>query len=152
MAKKTKTLIERLQEVMRWELAGCIQYLHHATVLTGPQRLPYADFFLEGSKEARDHAELVATKLTALGGMPVTDPQAITTATSLEEMLLAALSLEQRALAAWESALEVAASANPGTQFWIEEMIAHEQEHVDELLKLTGGVSVAIKESKRKAG
>ena len=49
----TTELISRLQTVMKWELAGTIQYLHHAAMLMGVERLPYCEFFKEGSEEAR---------------------------------------------------------------------------------------------------
>ena len=150
----TTELISRLQTVMKWELAGTIQYLHHSAMLMGVERLPYTEFFKEGSEEAREHAELVATKIPALGGMPAAEPAQIRLGSTLEETLLAALALEVDALAAWEAALEVADSANLGTQFWIEEMIAHEQEHVDELRKLTGKISIAgaAKDASSQAG
>lgn len=138
-----KTLIERLNVVMSWELAGCIQYLHHATVLRGMHRATYVPFFEEGSREARDHAQAVADRIVAMGGMPTVEPAQIRTATSVEQMLEAALALEVDALEAWESAYELSGLANPGTQFWAEEMIAHEQEHVDELRKITGKVQIS---------
>lgn len=130
-------LIARLNTVLSWELAGVIQYLHHSVMVSGPMRLSYAEFFHDGSKEARTHAEAVANKITALGGVPTVEPATIRQATTLDDMLGAALALERDALAAWEAALEVAGEANQGTQFWIEEFVAHEQEHVDELVKLT---------------
>ena len=139
----TQELINRLNAVLSWELAGSVQYLHHNAMLLGPERLSYADFFHEGSEEARDHAEAVAQKIRVLGGVPTVELATIRTASTLVDMFEAALSLERAALAAWEHALEVAGEVNQGTQFWIEEMVAHEQEHVDELVKLTGGVDTS---------
>lgn len=138
-----KELIDRMNVVLSWELAGVVQYLHHNAMLMGPERHSHADFFHEGSEEARDHAEAVASKIRVLGGVPTVEPATIRTASTLEDMLLAALSLERAALAAWEHALEVAETANKGTMFWMEEMVAHEQEHVDELVKLTRGIEVS---------
>lgn len=137
------TLIERLNKVMAWELAGTIQYLHHMTMVTGLWRVPYVEFFEEGSKEAREHAQLVADRIVALGGVPTVEPERVRVEMTLPKMLEAALALEEDALAAWESAYELAALANPGTQFWIEEMISHEQEHVDELKKILSGLKSA---------
>lgn len=134
------TLIQQLNTILSWELAGTIQYLHHHAMLMGPERESFAEFFHDGSKEARSHAELVANKITVLGGVPTVEPARIEQATTLDEMLHAALRLEQSALAAWEAAHPHGGAANMGTTFWLEEMIAHEQEHVDALMKLTGGV------------
>lgn len=134
-------LIKRLNNVLAWELAGVIQYLQHSVMVTGPERETFREFFHEGSEEARDHAELVANKIAVLGGVPTVEPARIRQAAELDGMLEATLKLEVDALAAWESALEVADQANLGTQFWIEEHVAEEQEHVDEMRKLTGKVS-----------
>ena len=73
----TNELISRLQTVMKWELAGTIQYLHHSAMLMGVERMPYCEFFKEGSEEAREHAELVAGRIAALGGMPAAEPAQI---------------------------------------------------------------------------
>ena len=139
-----QTLIDRLNAVLSWELAGTIQYLHHHAMLLGPDRESFGEFFHDGSKEARSHAEAVANKITVLGGVPTVEPATIEQATTLEQMLHAALRLERAALQAWESAHAAGSAANMGTTFWIEEMIAHEQEHVDYLVKLTGGVKRVV--------
>lgn len=139
-----KQFIDRLNTVLSWELAGVIQYLHHSTMITGPWRQSMQGFFHEGSEEAREHAEAVANKIVSLGGVPTVEPATIRPASTLEGMLDAALQLEKDALAAWLHAHEIAESSNPGTVFWMEEFIAHEQEHVDNLLKLTKDVQPTI--------
>lgn len=134
-------LIARLNTVLSWEIAGAIQYLHGGAMLTGKWRGVYAEFFQDGSKEARGHAEQVAEKIVALGGIPTVEPARIIQATDVDALLEAALELEEAALAAWEAALEIGDAVNIGTGLWIEEMVSHEQEHVDELRKLTGRIS-----------
>ncbi len=140
--------LERLNTVLSWELAGTIQYLHHSTMVTGPWREPMMKFFQEGSEEAREHAQAVANKIVALGGIPTVEPATIRPAASMEAMLEAALQLEKDALAGWLHAYELAEHSNPGTAFWMEEFIAHEQEHVDHLMKLTKEVSPSMGASK----
>lgn len=129
--------VERLNEALSWELAGIVQYMHHATMLTGPDRAHFEDFFLEGSREARQHAETVSNKIVVFGGVPTVEPERIRRATEVEDMFEAALALEEDALDAWDEALEAADVANKGTRFWLEDHISEEQEHVDELRTLT---------------
>lgn len=138
---KNAELIARLNDVLSWELAGIIQNLNHSMMVTGIQRLEYAEFFSENSKENRDHAALVGNRIASLGGVPTVEPATIIQAVSLDNMLEAALSLEKNAMAAWEAALAASGSAPAGYKFWIEEMIGEEQLHIDELLLLTGKVS-----------
>jgi bacterioferritin len=139
-------LIARLNKALSWELAGIIQYMQHSVMVTGPQRETFRNFFHEGSEEAHEHAEAVGNKIAALGGVPTVEPAQIRQAADLDGMLEAVLALEEAALAAWEEALEVAHEVNQGTAFWIEEHVAEEQEHVDEMRKLTGKVSFAKSE------
>lgn len=139
-------LIKRLNEAMAWELAGVIQYLQHAVMLTGPERESFHKFFHEGSEEAREHAEVIGEKIAVLGGVPTVEPALIRQAADLNGMLEASLALEEDALKAWEATLEVADAANLGTVFWIEEHITEEQQHVDHLRKLTQKVKFAAKD------
>jgi bacterioferritin len=140
---RRQELIARLNTVLSWELAGIIQYLTSASLVTGPLRPVYQELFHDGSKEARDHAEAVSERIVALGGVPKVEPAQIRQATDLDTMLRHALALEEAALAAWESALEYGDAVNKGTQLWIEEFVAEEQEHVDNLRKIIGGSAAA---------
>ena len=65
MSDKNAEVINRFNKILSWELAGTIQYLHHHAMVSGLWREIYADFFADGSKEARKHAELVANKIVA---------------------------------------------------------------------------------------
>lgn len=140
------TLIERLNTVLSWELAGIIQNLNHSMMITGKSRLEFQEFFADNSKENRDHAEEVGNRIAALGGVPTVEPAAVTQAADLDSMLEAALKLEEAAFEAWNAALEEADAAGPGVRFWIEDMISEEQEHIDELRKLTGKVSFSAEQ------
>ena len=148
-------LIKRLNTAMAWELAGVIQYMQAAVMVTGHARETFYDFFHESSEEARDHAEIVGQKIAVLGGVPTVEPATIRQAADIDGMLEAALELEKDALKAWEDAHAVADAANAGTVFWIEEHVAEEQEHVDHLRKLTQKVKFAssdIKKASNKSG
>ena len=138
-----QAFINALNEVLSWELAGIIQYLQHSVMVTGPERETFREFFEDGSKEARLHAQIVGNRIAALGGVPTVEPAKIRQAADLGGMLDATLALEQDALAAWERAHSVASESDvaKGYVFWIEEHVAEEQEHVDEMRKLTKTVS-----------
>ena len=136
------TFIARMNDVLSWELAGIIQNLNHAMMITGVHRMEYGEFFSENSKENRDHAELIGARITAYGGVPTVEPATIRQAVTLEEMLDAALALEKSAMAAWQAAFDASEGvANFGTRVWLEDMISEEQEHIDDLMKLTGKTS-----------
>ena len=136
-------LIDALNTALAWELAGVIQYMQAAVMVTGHARETFHGFFHESSEEARDHAEAVGEKIAVLGGIPTVEPAMIRQAADIDGMLENALALEEDALKAWEDAHKVADAANAGTVFWIEEHVAEEQQHVDHLRKLTQKVKFA---------
>lgn len=140
MANHTE-LIARMNDILSWELAGIIQNLNHSMMVTGVHRMEYAEFFSANSKENRDHAELLGNRIAALGGVPTVEPAQIRQAVSLEDMLEAALALEIAAMEAWQGALAAADKAPMGLRIWLEDMIAEEQEHIDDLRMVTGKVS-----------
>jgi bacterioferritin len=74
-------------------------------------------------------------KIVSLGGVPTVEPAMILQSTDLVEMLRQNLELERAALAAYMTAWEFCDDYKP-TQFWLEERIAEEQLHVEELEKL----------------
>jgi len=136
--------LEQMNEALAWELAGIIQYNQHSVMLTGPEMIPYKDFFHEVSEEARDHAEKAGDKIVAFDGVPTVEPERIRQATDLGGMLEAALALELDALEAWSEALAIARECddvNEGTEYWLEDHVSEEQEHVDEMRRLTNEVS-----------
>lgn len=132
-----QALIEALNEVQAWELTGVIQYMQHGLLVMGPLRLPYRKFFMEMSGEAHQHATQVGDKIVALGGIPSIEPKIVRQATRLEEMLRLDIELEKAALAAYLNARKVAEELGLYPQvFWLEEHIAEEQVHVEDLEKL----------------
>ncbi|HKX31438.1 MAG TPA: ferritin-like domain-containing protein [Blastocatellia bacterium] len=129
-------VIELLNQALSLEYAAVVQYNQHRFLLTGKDRLVYADFFTDASKEAHGHVTNLGDKIVALGGVPTVEPGVIRQATSLTEMLKQDLELEREALTAYMKAWE-AAESNRGLRFWLEDIIRSEQLHVDELEKLT---------------
>ncbi|KIG18608.1 bacterioferritin [Enhygromyxa salina] len=143
MTADMEEFLDRLDNAMAWELAGALQYMQHAVLVTGIHRDYLRHFFHESSELARDHAEHTGDKIAAFGRVPGMTPQKIRQETEPAAMLTAALALEMDMLAAWERVHEVAGVSNKGTLFWVEQQIAEEQAHVDELRKMTQQVKFA---------
>lgn len=130
-------LIENLNGALSLELAGIIQYSQHSYLVTGIEREIYKSFFREQAAEAKEHAETLGDKIVALGGIPTVEPAMIRQSTELKEMLAQDLELEREALAVYLVAWKSCGEEDVPTQFWLEERIAEEQLHVEELEKLT---------------
>ncbi len=130
-------LIENLNQALSLELAGVIQYSQHSYLITGIEREVFRDFFREQAAEAQEHAQTVGDKVVALGGLPTVEPAMIRQSTVLKEMLMQNLKLEREAIAAYMTAWTSCGEDDLPTKFWLEERIAEEQLHVEELEKLT---------------
>lgn len=154
MSKDYTQLIEKLNEVLSWELAGIVQNMNNASMITGVARAEFVGMFNANSRENHDHAQELSERIAALGGIPTVEAAKITQATSLEDMLEAALTLEINAMKAWQAALEASDVAPEGIAFWLEDMISEEQEHIDEFRMLTGKVEFSAKalDKQSKAG
>ncbi|MGH9941002.1 MAG: ferritin-like domain-containing protein [Pyrinomonadaceae bacterium] len=130
-------LIESLNRALSLELAGIIQYMQHSFLVTGVEREVYRGFFRDQSEEAQDHAKMLGDKVVALGGVPTVEPAMIRQSTDLAEMLRQDLELEREAMKVYNEAWEACTDAERATRFLLEERIAQEQLHIDELEKLT---------------
>ncbi len=138
-------LLENLNSALSLELAGVIQYSQHSYLVTGTDREVFKEFFRDQAEEAQEHAETLGDKIVALGGVPTVEPAMIRQSVELKEMLKQDLELEREAMAAYMAAWSSCGEDDLPQKFWLEERIADEQLHIEELEKLTS-------ERKAKAG
>ena len=130
-------LVDNLNRALSLELAAVIQYMQHSFLVTGIEREVYRSFFRDQSEESHDHAKTLGDKVVALGGVPTVEPGMIRQATDLAEMLKQDLALESEAMEAYMAAWESCKESYRPTRFMLEERIAQEQIHIEELEKLT---------------
>ncbi len=130
-------LIDNLNRALALELSGVIQYTQHSFLVTGPEREVYCDFFRDQAEEAQEHVNMLGDKLVALGGFPTVEPAIIRQSTDLKEMLKQNLELEREAMDAYKAAWASCGEEDLPTKFMLEEQIASEQLHIEELEKLT---------------
>jgi bacterioferritin len=133
----TKTLIDHLNEDLAGELQAIIQYLQHAYLVKGLNRLPIHDF-LEGiAKDEMKHAEMLAERIVAMGGVPTVKPRPIVQPATIEEMLQANLEAERGALRDYAAHRNEAEEMGElGTALILENIIVDEQGHADGLVML----------------
>ena len=130
-------LVNNLNRALGLELASVIQYMQHSFLVTGAEREVYRSFFRDQSEEAHGHARTLGDKIVALGGVPTVEPGMIRQSTDLADMLRQDLALEREAMEAYMAAWDACQDAERATRFMLEERIASEQIHIEELEKLT---------------
>lgn len=141
-------LVENLNKALSLELAGVIQYSQHSYLVTGTDREVFKDYFRDQAGEAQDHAEKLGDKIVALGGIPTVEPAMIRQSTELLEMLRQNLELEREAMAVYMAAWASCDEHDLPQKFWLEAQIADEQEHIEELEKLTSERTAKVNSEK----
>jgi bacterioferritin len=129
-------LIEKLNEILRWEYAGMIQYTQFSYVVTGPLREVYHEFFRENGEEALGHAHKVGDKIVALGGVPSVERAEVRQSLDLNEMLEHSLFVERKHVQLYTEALDMLGPHDVALRNMMEEICMEEQEGVDHIEKI----------------
>ncbi|HVT89257.1 MAG TPA: ferritin-like domain-containing protein [Tepidisphaeraceae bacterium] len=124
--------IEHLNRGIALEYGAVIQYNQYSNVLTGADRRIWRDLFKDMSEGALKHAREVGFRVFSLGGIPTIEHTAIKQATDINEMLENSLEHERALVQAYTDALSHSED-NPAYRNFLEGMIEHEQEEVDEI-------------------
>lgn len=126
-------LIDALNEDLSNEFAAIIQYLTYAARVTGPYRPQLVNFFMQEVPDETGHAQFLANKIVALGGIPTTQAAAVRDVNSNREMLEAVLEAEGRARKGYTERAEQAEKfGDKGLQVQLEDMVRDESNHYEE--------------------
>jgi bacterioferritin len=129
-----EALIKDLNEDLANELSAIIQYITYAAQATGPFRPQLVEFFLKEVPDEQGHAEFLANKIVALGGIPTTVPTPVAPAETNKELLEAALAAEHKAVAGYKQRAEQAEEfGDKGLQVQLEDMVRDETQHAEEI-------------------
>ena len=104
--------------------------------------------FLEHAREEQEHADRVAKRITELGGRPNLDPEGLATRShaqygegdALEDMIKEDLVAERIAIATYSEIVRWLGNDDPTTRRMMEEILATEEEHADDMAKLLSRV------------
>lgn len=129
-------LIDKLNEILRWEYAGLIQYTQFSYVVTGPLREVYHEFFRENGEEALGHAHKIGDKIVALGGVPSVERAEVKQSLDLTEMLEHSLFVERKHVELYTQALDMLGPHDVALRNLMEDICMDEQDGVDNLEKI----------------
>lgn len=137
-------VISVLNEVLATEIVCTLRYKHHYHMASGILANPVADEFLEHAKEEEAHADMVAKRITELGGRPNMSPEGLATrshaeyreGTDLQDMIKEDLIAERIAIETYNEIARWLGDADISSRRMIEEILAKEEEHADDLAKL----------------
>lgn len=134
---KTRKLIAGLNEDLRGEFQAVIMYRLYASMVQGPYRQELRTFFANEIPEELNHAQILADKISALGGTPAAEPAPVKVVADAKQMLEAALQAEVETLARYVQRREQAEDAGEhGLAAQFDDIITDESHHRDELRQM----------------
>jgi bacterioferritin len=137
-------VIKVLNEALATEIVCVLRYRFHYYMATGIHKEGAAAEFLEHSNDEQGHADRIAERIKQLGGKPELNPAVIAQTshseyvegTSLEDMLKEDLVAERIAIQTYREMITFFGEKDPTTRRMMEEILAVEEEHADDIADL----------------
>lgn len=147
-AADRETVLRLLNEALATELVCTLRYKRHYFMATGIHSEAAAAEFLEHANEEQQHADQIAARIVQLGGEPNFDPQGLTTRShaeyieggTLREMIEEDLVAERIAIESYREMVLYIGERDSTTRRLLEEILATEEEHAEDLVSLLGGM------------
>lgn len=146
--KDPKEVIGVLNEVLATEIVCWMRYSRHAISAAGINRAQVSDEFTEHAENEREHAMRVAERISQLGGDPDFDPATIAARAhttyetfaddDLTGMLKENLAAERIVIITYQEIIRWLGADDPTTRRLIEDILAEEEEHADDIIDLLG--------------
>lgn len=138
-----------LNEALATELVCVLRYRFHYFAASGINSAGIAQEFLEHANEEQLHADQIAERIKQLGGKPEMNPEFIAKhshseyveGTSLADMMREDLIAERIAIESYREMIRYFGEKDPTTRRMLEEILAKEEEHADELADLLFAVT-----------
>lgn len=135
MAITKEDLIKKLNKDLEWEYAAAIQYVQHASTITGPQYESFIKELIIHSQEEMQHAVSLSEQIDFLGGTPTIDVEERNIAEDSKKMLEQDLAGEELAVSRYKERIQEAeALGEYGLKRTLEDILIIEEEHKRDLL------------------
>jgi bacterioferritin len=143
------TVIRVLNEALATELVCVLRYKRHYYTARGIHAQSVADEFLEHAREEQEHADKIAERITQLDGDPDLNPETLTRrshseyveGSSLADMIREDLIAERIAIDSYNEIIRYLGTNDPTSRRVMEEILAKEEEHAEELKNLIESIS-----------
>ena len=138
------TVLKLLNDALATELVCVLRYRRHHFMAKGLDAKSVADEFLVHANEEQGHADQIAARIVQLGGEPDFSPDTLSgrahaeyiAGGSLVEMIKEDLVAERIAIDSYREIINFLAERDSTTRLMMEEILAVEEEHADELADL----------------
>jgi bacterioferritin len=143
-------VVKLLNEALATEIICTLRYRRHYFMARGIHAEAVAPEFLAHATEEQQHADQIAERIVQLGGEPNFSPEGLATRShaeyveggSLVEMIKEDLVAERIAIESYLEMIHYLEGRDPTTRRMLEEILAKEEEHADDLNSLLEGLQV----------
>ncbi len=135
-----KILLANLNKDLEWEYAAAIQYVQHASVITGAKYESIQKELLIHAQEEMQHAVMLSEQVSYLGGTPVVKIEKIKTSKNSLQMLSQDLQGERLAIRMYTERIGQAEGLKLyGLRRILEDILIQEEEHERDILTVVEG-------------
>ena len=142
------TVVNVLNQALATELVCVLRYKRHYFMAQGIESEAVKTEFLEHANEEQAHADQIAERIVQLGGSPDFSPEGLATrshaqyveGTSLKDMIRENLVAERIAIDSYREIAHWIGEKDPTTRRLLEQILATEEEHADDLVSLMRGL------------
>lgn len=137
-------IVKLLNDALATELVCVLRYKRHYFTAKGVESPAIADEFLVHANEESAHADRIAERIVQLGGEPNFQPDSLSKRShadydeskDLQAMVRANLKAERIAVESYRQMVALIGDKDPTTRRMLEEILADEEEHADELSEI----------------
>ena len=148
--KNNEKIIDALNTILEFELAGVVRYTHYGLMVYGYSRIPIISWLRDQATESPDHANKAGELITNLGRHPslAIGPLLETQNHDIGNILRESLEHEKNALDCYRDLLKLVEGESVMLEEYAREMIYTEELHlgeVDKMLRNPGDVAAFSK-------
>jgi bacterioferritin len=139
-----KTVLRVLNDALATEIVCVLRYKRHHYMARGIHSQAVAEEFLEHAAEEQEHADRIAERITQLDGAPNFNPEGLLARShseyvegdSLVDMIKEDLVAERIAVESYSEIIRYLADNDPTSRRMMEEILAKEEEHAEDMKTL----------------
>lgn len=154
------TVLRLLNEALATEIVCTLRYKRHYYMAKGLTSGSIAEEFLEHANDEQEHADRIAERIAELEGEPDYNPEGLATRSHSEysegedlvDMLKEDLVAERIAIESYAEMVRFLGNDDPTSRRMMEDILAKEEEHANDLSDLIARVHVGDGGEKRKKG
>jgi bacterioferritin len=140
----SQTVVRLLNDALATEIVCVLRYRRHYFMAQGMSSESVKKEFFQHAIEEQEHADQLAERIVQLGGEPNLSPDGMLSRShseyiegkTLEEMIKEDLIAERIAIDSYRDMIEYLKDFDPTTRRLLEEILAKEEEHAEDLVSL----------------